>query len=144
MYGMDDDTIHEPKKHSFCRRMLPSRTCPDKNSKKIPKIWNENVLFTPPDVTWNVMNRQEIIVSKCFLNNKISHLFTSDPRRMVNLTFDASSERPFFRVGNSLTEHSMQFVANFITEWAPWGGKVSVSCIAFEMSQVSGVPIVSW
>lgn len=58
--------------------------CPISTPKNTRKMPNENVLFTPPDVR-DVMNRQEIIVSKCFLNNKISHLFISDPRRMKNL-----------------------------------------------------------
>lgn len=58
MYGMDDDTIHEPKKKGSRKNTLP-------NASSCPNVQ-----------MWSEMNRQEIIVSKCFSNNKILHLFT--------------------------------------------------------------------
>lgn len=123
MHGMDDDTIQESheKKHSFLnstdkpgsirRRARSECSFPFSLQMWCEMWWIDKKLSSP----------------NCFLNNKIFvsslQLGNSDEDEGL-LGILSRLEALSFRVGNPLTKHSMQFVANNVIGARPYERKL--------------------
>lgn len=89
----------------------------------------------------DVMNRQEIIVFKCFLNNKISHPSQEEWKiSHIRCFLEAS-----FDQGWKFTYWTLNAICCLFYHWRePWGRKTLRLVYRFQNEQVSSFRCVNW